>query len=108
MVGDDFRQVVRIGALWYDGGRVRNVLEEGPVGEECASRDEHYARVRPSVTCEVGNRDGASVFQHDIQDQNLGLVGAKMINGVVLAGEYLHFIVLPLQMPGPEFGKFRI
>lgn len=108
MIGDDFRQVVRVRALWYDGGCVRHVLEERSIGEECASRDKHNARVRPSVTCEVGNRDGASVFQHDIQDQNLGLVRAKMINGVVLAGEYLHFIVLPLQMSGPEFGKFRI
>ncbi len=108
MIGDDFGKVRGLCPFRNNRRGVRNVLEQRTVSKKCAACNEYDLRIRPSVAGEISNRDCAALFQHDIQDQDLGFVLTKVVDRVLLIVDDVNDLVLPLEVPCPYLCKFAI
>ncbi len=102
MIGDNLGQIGRFCPLGNDRRRVRDVLEQRTIREECAARDEDDARLGLAIADEIGCRDRASVLQHNVQDHDFRCLLAEEIDRVILAGHHEHRMVLSFQMPCPD------
>ncbi len=108
MIGDDFGQIGRVGALGNDRSRVRDMLKERPVGEERASRHEDDARVGAAVACKIRGGNRASVFEHDVKDKDFRFVCAEKVRRLILTRHDMNLMALSFQVSRPDFRKLCI
>lgn len=108
MIRDYFGKVIRLGPLGDDGRCVRDVLEQRTVREKSATRDKNNARVWLTVTNEISGCDRTPVFQHDIEDNDLGRVFTQESDSFFLTGHNVNVVVLSFQVLCPDFCQLGI
>ena len=104
MIGDDRRKIVWRRLFLKDCCSVWDVIEQRPVGEKPVPRGEDNARFRMAIADEIGNRYGAALFQHQVQQNNFGLVIMKPINCLRLASPHRDAKPLPFKMGASRHG----
>ena len=102
VIFDDRRQIVRRRLRLDHRGGIGDVVEDRPVGKERAVRDEDDLGRGTAVAGVVGYRDGAAIFQHQVQHDDLGIAVAQELDGIVLRMHDDRHMADPFQVPGPQ------